>query len=727
MKKIIAFIALLLCALTMTMQAQTKEITLEKIWKSGTFYPSSVPGFATMPNGDYYTVKNGFAIMKYSFETGKEAGMIMNMSDLSTASGGKLSLDKMSQYRFDKSETKILFASDIESIYRRSTCAYYYVYDLKNKKVHFISPDQKVSFASFSADGNRVAYVRDYNIFYYDLLTEKEVQVTFDGSENAILNGFADWVHEEELDMSKCFWWSPDGNKMVYLRFDESRVKEFSMTMWGQLYPENFVYKYPKAGEDNSVVTIHLYDVAQNSSRQITLDNDTDCYYPRICWLSNSTEFIVLKLNRLQNQLDFFRYNTLTHKTDIVFTDKNDAWLDVTHNYYFLEDNKSVILTSERDGFNHIYKVEFNGAVTQLTKGEFEVQDIASVDMKKQRIYYLSNEANVLNKDLYVIDFKGGKKKMLSDGTGWNEPTFTTNSHFYLNNYSNANTPSVYAVYDNTGKKLYTLEDNERYRNVMKDYGFVDRELFSFTTDAGVKLNGWMLKPANFDAGKKYPVLMYCYGGPGSQEVFNAYTRVLDYAWYQMLAQKGYMVVCVDGRGTAGRGDAFKKVIYKQMGKYEAIDQIATAHYLQTLPYVDKDRIGIWGWSFGGYLSSLSMFTGNGTFKMAMSVAPVTNWRYYDNIYTERFLQKPQDNPSGYDDNSPCTHAAEMNGKYLLVHGTGDDNVHFQNSMDLVTKLNVAEKQYEQFFYPNKNHFIYGGNTRFQLYTKLTNFLLENL
>ncbi|MBO7630035.1 MAG: S9 family peptidase, partial [Bacteroidales bacterium] len=375
------------------------------------------------------------------------------------------------------------------------------------------------------------------------------------------------------------------------------------------------------------------------------------------------------------------------------------------------------------------YKAEFGKEPVQLTSGEFEVKQIAAIDFPKKTIYYLSNESEVLNQDLYSINFDGKKKRMLTDGTGWNTPTFNSNAHYYCNMYSNSNTPPIYTLHNNIGKKLRTIEDNAKFKERISEYGFAKKEHFSFTTDEGISLNGWMIKPADFsqNSGKKYPVLMYVYGGPGSQEVTNSYFRGNDHAWYQMLAQKGYIVVCVDGRGTASRGDAFKKVIYKQMGKYEAIDQIATANYLKTLPYVDGDRIGIWGWSFGGYLSSLAMFKGKGVFKMAMSVAPVTNWRYYDNIYTERFLQKPQDNPEGYDDNAPCFSAKDLQGAYLLVHGTADDNVHFQNAMDLVTQLNKAGKQYEQFFYPNKNHFIYGGNTRYQLYTKLTDFLLKNL
>ena len=705
-----------------------KEITLQDIWTDYKFIPKSVPGFASMPNSDYYSVKDKTAISKHAFKNGEKAGDILTQDMLAKASDGKLSLAKLNDYEFDATCSKILLAFNLDYIYRRSTCANYYVFDLKNNKLMPVADTLKgkQSFAEFSPDGSKVAFVRDYNLFYVDLNTGTEYQVTADGKENEVRNGFADWVYEEELSLSKCFYWSPDGKKLAYFRFDESAVKEFSMTMWGELYPEEYKYKYPKAGEDNSVVDIYVYDIAKKSSAKIDFPHE-DCYYPRAFWLDNSADLMVMKLNRLQNKLEVFRCNVDSKKKEVVLTDENKWWIEEPDDYYFLSDNNSVIFTSERDGFNHIYRAEFGKTPVQLTKGSFMVKGIAAIDFEKQLVYYTSNESSVFNQDLYVIDFQGKNKKMLTNGSGWNNITFNSNAHFYLDNYSTANEPPVYSLHSADGKLLYTIEDNAAFKNTMKEYGFAKKEFFDFTTADGVKLNGWMLKPLDFKSDKKYPVLMYVYGGPGSQEVNNSYFRSGDFAWYQYVAQHGYIIVCVDGRGTAGRGDEFKKVIYKQMGKYEAIDQIAAANYLKTLGFVDPERVGIWGWSFGGYLSALSLFKGNGTFKMAMSVAPVTNWRYYDNIYTERFLQKPQDNPSGYDDNSPCFFAKDLQGSFLLVHGTGDDNVHFQNSMDLVTQLNKAGKQYEQFFYPNKNHFIYGGNTRLHLYTKLSEFLFRNL
>ena len=708
---------------------QTKEITLEDIWQKYVFYPTGVPGFTPMPQGDFYTVKNKDEIASYSFQTGDKKNTLLSDADLKNASNNTIGISDIQLYQLDNSEQHMLIGTAYENIYRRSFKAFYYVYNFIDKKLMTLSDTtkEKQSFAEFSPDGSKVAFVRNNNIFIKDLKTLQETAVTTDGKFNHVINGMADWVYEEELDMAQTFQWSPDGKQLAFLRFDESRVKEFTLTMWGELYPEAYRYKYPKAGEDNSLVDVYIYNVNNQTKSKVDMDDNGNVYIPRIYWLPNATELIVLKMNRHQNLLEFFAYDLNSKEKKLIYTDKNEAWLDVTDEYYFLKDNKSMIVTSERDGYNHIYKVIFGGKIQAITKGEWEVAEICAVDEKNQWIYYLSNESDVLNRDLYRIGFNGKGKTMLTNGKGWNTPTFNPNASYYRNVYSDLNTPPIYTLHDYTGKQLRVLHQNTLYQERMQAYGFSTKELFKVPIGNDIELNAWMIKPKHFDANKKYPVLMYVYGGPGSQEVSNSFSRSMDFAWYQMLAQKGYIVVCVDNRGTSGRGDAFKKCVYKQMGKYESEDQIAAAKYLKTLPYVDGERIGIWGWSFGGYLSTLSMMKGEGIFKMAMAVAPVTNWRYYDNIYTERFLQTPQENPQGYDENSPITHAAKLNSKYLIVHGTADDNVHFQNAMDLVNALNVAGKQYEQFFYPNKNHFIMGGNTRLHLYIKLTDFILKNL
>lgn len=709
--------------------SQNKEITIEDIWKKYLFNPTGVSGFTPMPQGDYYSVINKDGIASHSFQTGEKQRPILSKEALEKASNNALSIKDIRIYKLSNDEQRLLIGTAYESIYRRSFKAFYYVYDLTNNSITPLSDTAKgkQSFADFSPDGTKVAFVRDNNLYLVDLISKKEIAITNDGKFNHIINAMADWVYEEELSMAQAFSWSPNGKHIAFLRFDESRVKEFSMTMWGDLYPEEYRYKYPKAGEDNSLVDVFVYELNSGKKTRIDMGDNDNIYIPRTYWLPNSNELIVLKMNRHQNKLEFYAYNLQNNSKRLVYNDENDAWLEVSDDYHFLNDNKSMIVTSERNGYNHIYKVTFGGKIEALTSGKWEVNTICAIDEKKQYIYYLSNESNVLNRDLYRINFKGKNKKMLSNGKGWNIPTFNPTASYYRNVYSDANTPPVYTLNDHTGKELRMLQDNKTLKERIKEYNFSPKEIFTISISEDVELNAWMIKPQNFDPNKKYPVLMYVYGGPGSQEVNNSFFRSLDFAWYQMLAQKGYIIVCVDNRGTAGKGDAFKKVIYKQMGKYESEDQIAAANYLKTLPYIDGNRIGIWGWSFGGYLSSLSIMKSENVFKMAMAVAPVTTWRYYDNIYTERFLQTPQENSNGYDENSPITYAANLKGSYLLVHGMVDDNVHFQNAVDLVTALNEAGIQYEQFFYPNKNHFIVGGYTRLHLYIKLTDFILKNL
>ena len=726
MKKL--FLITLLFTAICSCFGQAKEITIERIWDDYYFYPRGVAGYTAMPKSDYYTVVKRAGIERYSFATGDRLDMLVSNADLDRLSKGRVNIGKLSSYEFSSDEKKVVLAIDEESIWRRSSLAFYYVYDIENNKLTMVADtNTKLHFAFLSEDGQKVLFARDCDLFYQDLNTGAITQITTDGQENAIFNGYADWVYEEELDMSSAASWSPDGSKIAFLRFDQRRVKEYNFALYDELYPTDFKYKYPKAGEDNSLVDVYIYDLATQQLTRVDLGDNTNCYFPRVYWLPNSQDAVILKLNRHQDQLDFIRYNTVTKQQDIVYTDKNDKWLDVTDNYYFLKDGKTMIVTSERDGFNHIYKVTLGGEIKQLTSGNWEVNEIQYVNESKKLIYYLSNESGVLNRDLYVINFDGKKKTLMSSGDGWNQPSFSPNGNFYRNQYSNLNTLPVYTIRDAKGKELRVLNDNKNVKETMDKYGFVNREIIHFTTDDGTELYGWMMKPADFNPNKKYPVMMTCYGGPGSQQVMNAYSSAQDLAFYQMLAQKGYICVCVDGRGTATRGDAFKKVIYQQMGKYEAIDQIAAANWLKKQSYVDGDRIGIWGWSFGGYLSALSLFRGDGAFKMAISVAPVTNWRYYDNIYTERFMRTPQENPDGYDLNSPTTYAKDLKGKYLLIHGTADDNVHFQNAMELVKALNEAGVEYDQFFFPNKNHFIMGGNTRTYLYHKLAKYILENL
>ena len=716
---------LLIILIIMSIPALTQTLTLDDIFKTGTLRNEGVSGFYPMPSSDFYTVTTKNTIDKYTFAIGEFVTTLLSDEILSSFNDN-LTISKINSYSFAKNEDKMLLATDIEYMYRRTSKGFYYLYDIKENSLTPVGNKAKgkISFATFSDNGEKIAFVRNLNLYYWDVKTGKEVQVTFDGKENHILNGLPDWVYEEELSVDKTFSWSPDGKYLAFMRFDERNVKEFSMTMWGDLYPEEYKYKYPKAGEDNSIVDVYVYNTETDKKLKVDIKTTEEVYYPRLFWLSNSVDLMVLQLNRLQNKLEFVSYNVVNQNYSTIFTDTNPYWLNITNNYYFLNNNKSMILTSERNGFNHIYLVDFNGNIKQLTSGNWEVASIEYLNLKTKQIYYLSNEHDRLGRNLYVIDFSGNKKTQLSKGEGWNVVLFSETGNYYRNTFSSPTQPQRYTIHDNKGNELRTLQANTKLKENMKEYNCVYKEFFQFTTSEGITMDGWMMKPADFDADKKYPVLVYTYGGPGSVEVTKNFNVE---PWYQYLTQNGYIVACADGRGSGGRGDAFKKVIYKQMGKYESDDQIAFAKYLKTLSYINPDRIGIWGWSFGGYLSALSLFKGEDAFAMAIAVAPVTNWRYYDNIYTERFQRTPQENPDGYDHNSPVFWADKLQGKFLMIHGTADDNVHFQNSIDLVTALNSTGKQYEMFFYPNKNHNISGGNTRLHLYTMMTEFILKNL
>ena len=716
----------LLFFITISITTFSQTLTLEDIFSKNVLRSEGISGFQHLSTSDCYTVRTENGIDKHHFATGEFIATILPKENINALSNTELAFEDINSYSFSKNEDKILLATEVENIYRRTTKGVYYVFDIQNKTLIPVSDvsESKISFPTFSDDGEKVAFVRNLNLFCMDVKTGKETQITFDGEENHILNGLPDWVYEEELSVSKTFMWSPNGKYLAYMRFDESHVKEFSMTIWGELYPEEYKYKYPKAGENNSIVEIYVYDTENNITEKIDLKTCVEVYYPRLFWLSNSTDLMILQLNRLQNQLAFVKYNVLNHNYFVVFTDTNPYWLNVADTYHFLPDNNSMILASERDGFNHIYLVDFKGNIKQLTSGKWEVASIAFVNSKTKQIYYLSNETDRLGRDLFVIDFAGKKKIRLSNGLGWNSVSFSASGNYYRNTYSSPTQPPYITINDNKGKKLRLLQENDKLKAQMQEYNCVPKELFQFTTSEGIIMDGWMMKPVEFDPAKKYPVLVYTYGGPGSMEVTKNFNVE---AWYQYLTQQGYIVACADGRGSGGRGDTYRKVIYKQMGKYESDDQIAFAKYLKTLPYVNPKRIGIWGWSFGGYLAALSLFKGEDAFSMAVAVAPVTNWRYYDNIYTERFMRTPQENPDGYDENSPVFWADKLQGKFLMIHGTADDNVHFQNAMDLAAALNQAGKQYDMFFYPNKNHFITGGNTRLHLYTMMTEYIFKNL
>jgi dipeptidyl-peptidase-4 len=728
--KIISFISFchFLLVISGLANAQTKTITLEDIFRNRTFATRTIQSLPSMKDGkSYVSVKSDSKGVRYlaknSYSTGEEMKVLFKETDL-IYNGDTLDISS----DFSDDESKVLLSADEEPLYRYSVKANYFVFDIASKKITPVSPKGKQIYTTFSPDGSKVAFVRENNIYLKDLVTGAEKQVTTDGKTNSVINGRLDWVYEEEFEFERAFFWSPDSKKIAFYRFDETEVPEYSMTVFDKLYPTEYKYKYPKAGEKNSKVSIHIYDLPASQTKTVNIGKETNQYIPRIKWTASADALCVLRMNRLQNKLEYLLVNASTGDSKIFLTEEDKAYIEIEkEKLTFLSNGKQFINVSERDGFNHIYLYDLNGKIIkQLTKGNWEITEVYGVDEKNGVVYYQSAEESPLRRDVYSIDLNGSNKRKISIKPGTNDATFSQSYDFYILSHSTKNVPPVISLNSN-GKVIKVLEDNTRTRQAIKDYGFSNAELFNFKTSEGVQLNGYMLKPANFDAKKKYPVLMYVYGGPGHQEVADAWGLGSRPLWFQMLAQKGYIVVCVDNRGTGYRGADFRKTTYLQLGKYEAIDQIETAKWLAKQQYVDPTRIGIWGWSYGGYLSSLCITKAADIFKIAIAVAPVTTWRFYDTIYTERYLRTPQENPQGYDENSPINFANLLKGKFLLVHGTGDDNVHFQNSVMFSEALIQANKPFEQAYYPNKAHGINGGNSSIHLYGKMTAFVLENL
>ncbi|MDA1177117.1 MAG: S9 family peptidase, partial [Bacteroidetes bacterium] len=603
----------------------------------------------------------------------------------------------------------------------------FYVFDSVSKSLQKIS-NEKIQEPTFSPDGSKVAYGFQNNIFIKNLETDTTTQITFDGEKNKIINGITDWVYEEEFAFVRAFEWNSNGQKIAYLKFDEAEVPEFSMDVYGQgLYQTQQVFKYPKAGEKNAIVSLHVYDFKAQASNEVKVDKAyTDFYIPRIKWTNAAAILSAQFLNRHQNELDLWAINTDSKTSKILLTETDKAYVDVTDNLTFLKDN-SFIWTSEQDGFNHIYHYSKTGQlIKQVTKGNWEVTAYYGYDENSKRIYYQSVENGSINRDIYSIGLNGKNKRRLSNNEGTNAAAFSADFTYYINTFSSATTPPEYTLNNaKDGTVLKSIKDNDKVAQKVGNYRTSKKE-FSTININGNDLNMWMIKPVDFDPNKKYPMLMYQYSGPGSQQVANRWNSTNDY-WYQMLAQQGYFVVCVDGRGTGYKGAEFKKVTYLNLVKYETEDQIAAAKTLAQLPYIDEERIGIWGWSYGGHMSTNCLLKGSDIFKMAIAVAPVTSWRFYDTIYTERYMRTPQENPSGYDDNSPFNYPEKLEGDYLLIHGSGDDNVHLQHTMRMVEALIQADKQFEWGIYPDKNHGIYGGNTRLHLYKKMTNFISKTL
>ncbi|MDO5655097.1 MAG: S9 family peptidase [Flavobacteriaceae bacterium] len=690
-----------------------QQFTLNDLFRFE-YFPQRVEGVVSMQDGEHYTLLTDSGIDKFSYKT---------FTKTSTIKTGEYS-----DYFFNSDESWLVLETERESIYRRSKLAVYHLYNMKTGSESVIFEGKKIQEPTLSPDGKKVAFVFENNLFVQEISSGNVTQITTDGMTGKIINGVTDWVYEEEFGFVRAFDWSADSKTIAFIRFDESDVPKMAIDIYGKdLYPYELEFKYPKAGEKNSLVELKMYDLASKTTQKVDLSEYSDFYIPKITFTKKADELALIVSNRHQNKLDIYSVNTQSLKKKKLFTETDKAWIETDNlTLDFLEDN-SFLWSSERDAFRHIYHYTADGKLkNQVTKGNWEVTKFYGFNPKNNQIYYQSTEPGSMNRGVYSVHINGKKKQDLAVKPGMNHARFSDSFAYFILDFEKANSEIRTTLHDGkTGKQLSVLEDNARVKAFFESRKPSPKE-FSEIAVNGVDLNSYMIKPKNFDPDKKYPLFMYLYGGPGSQEVLNN-SGGFYYWWFQVLADQGYVIAVVDNRGTGGKGTEFKKVTYKNLGHYETLDQIAAAQYFGSLPYIDASRIGIMGWSYGGYMSSLALTKGADTFKLGIAVAPVTNWRFYDTVYTERFLQTPQENPAGYDQNSPINFAHLMKGKFLMIHGTADDNVHVQNAMLFAEALVQNNVDFEYMVYPDKNHGIFGGQTRRHLFTKMTNFILENL
>ena len=700
-------------ALFAFVSAISQEITLDKIY-SGYYRGKGIAGISSLKNGENYAVIEPTGIAKYVYKTSSKEGNIVDGS--------------FESYEFSEDESKILLLKESEPIYRHSFLGKFDVKDLKSGKIMSLNNGNPVQEPRFSPDATKVAFIAENNLFFQDLNSGKITQITNDGKKNSILNGLADWVYEEEFGHARLYEWTKNSDAIVFVKSDEKEVPEIYIPIYGkQLYPSEMRFKYPKAGEKNSVVSAHLFRLDNGKTTDLNLSNFKNYYIPNVIQTAKADEMILITSERIQNASDVLKVNTKTGAVSKLFTETDEKWVDTDNvTLEFLDDN-SFIWGSERDGNRHLYWYDQNGKLKkQITKGNWEVTDYYGFNPKSKEVYVQTTEKGSINKVVSKINIDNGKSQLLSDAEGNNSASFSDNFSYFIETSSSAKKPYTFVLKDGSGKTVKELQNNNNQKAKLEADNFVIKEFITIPNEAGDQMNAWIMKPKNFDKNKKYPLFMYQYSGPGSQQVSNSWDTG-NGLWFAHLVQKGYIVACVDGRGTGYKGTKFKKVTYMNLGKYEIDDQITAAKWFGNQSYIDKSRIGIFGWSFGGYMASLALTKGADVFKTGIAVAPVTNWRYYDTVYTERFMRTPQENPDGYDKNSPTTYADLLKGKFLLIHGTADDNVHFQNSMEFAEALIQNKKQFEFMAYPDKNHGIFGGQTRPQLYQKMTDFILENL
>ena len=733
MKKL-SILCMMLCLSVFFGNAQV--VTLQEV-ANGAYRTEGISGIKPMLDGEHYTQisRDRKKIVKYSFKTGKEVATVF---DVSTARD--CTIKSFDDYIMSPDESRILIQTETKPIYRRSFTAVYYIFNVRNNTMEALSEGGPQQVPLFSPDGNQIAFVRNNNIYLVKLLFgNSESQITEDGKYNEVLNGIPDWVYEEEFGFNRAFDFSADSKMLAYIRFDESKVPMYSFPMYQGMnpsldqyavYPGSYDYKYPMPGVDNSKVSVHTFDIKSKVTRKLDLPLDEDGYIPRIQFTKDENTLAIMTLNRHQNRFDLYFANPRSTLCKLVVRDEAEQYIkeEAYGNMTFYANN--FVMMSEKDGFNHLYLYSAGGnLIKQITKGKFEVKSFLGWDEKTNTYYYSSNEESPLRTAIYKIDAKGRKTK-LSSREGTNQAIFSKSMKYYINTFSNLATPPVITINDNTGKTLTTLVDNKKLAQKVASMNLPSKEFFTFTTSDGIQLNGWMMKPANFDPSKKYPVIMHQYSGPGSQQVidrWNIGSRGDGGMFEAYMADHGFISVCVDGRGTGGRGSDFEKCTYLNLGVKEARDQVETALYLGTLPYIDSKNIGIWGWSFGGYCTLMSMSEGTPAFKAGVAVAAPSDWRYYDTVYTERFMRTPKENMEGYQASSAMTRASQLNGELLLIHGTADDNVHLRNASEYSEALVQADKQFDMHIYTNRNHGIRGGNTTKHLLTRVTEFFIEHL
>ncbi|MBO7462066.1 MAG: S9 family peptidase [Bacteroidales bacterium] len=729
MKHIITFIFAVVLSIG-TLTAQYKEITLDE-YLYGYYFPRTVRGIVSMNDGESYTVLSSNKVIKYSYKTGEVLDTVVDFShiDMPTMIEG---------YTMSDDGSKILFYSNESSLYRHSFFADYKVYDIASKRTIPLLASTQQRMATLSPDGSKVAYIVGNNIYVIDLNSNVNtpIQITTNGAINRILNGVPDWVYEEEFGIDRAYEFSPDGKYLAYVKFDENEVRSYTLQYYdtdfsdrynaNDVYPYNYEYKYPKVGEANSTVSVHIYEFSTGKTTTADLGSETDIYVPKLQWTTQDGVLAISRLNRLQNRLDLLAYDVKTGTTKTFFTMQEPQYIeeDVVKSVHYMKDGKSFLIQSEQNGYRNIYRYGMDGKlINAVTSGDKEVIELFGCDSDEKKVYFTAVGDNTTQVAVYSVDINGKNRRKLSTQNGTNSPQFSKSFKYYLNFFSNAQTPRIVTVCDNTGKTIRTVLDNNSLAERLKSYGGINKRFFEWRNKSGDRLNAYMIVPPDFDSTRKYPVLVVGYNGPNSNEVNDEF----EFDWHNLLAQKGVIVACTDTRGTGRKGENFRKCTYGQLGNFETQDLADFNKYLASQNYIDGSRIGIWGWSYGGFMTLSLLTRAPGLYKLGVAIAPVTNWEYYDNIYTERYMGLPQQNNKGYKDNAPLKYAENLQGKLLLAFGSADDNVHPQNSMIFAEALVQADKDFEMMQFTNKNHGIYGGNTTRYLYGKFIRFILENL